>query len=147
MTDTTPLTHRPLPTDSDLQRLLGDLLRSAVRRQLWFIFMDEDHRVAGPLMPCADLPDDPYEPTETADLGTHPVSVVLARRLSMIGEVVGASRVVLVWERTGAASLTANDREWARALADGCREVGMPLRAQFLLHDRGVAPVALDDLL
>jgi len=144
MTNMTPLTDRPLVTDSDLQRWLGDLLQSAVRRQLWFIFLDDDHRVVGPLMPCADLPGDPHERAETPDLGTLPVSRVLAHRLRMIAEVVNARQCVLVWERTGDSALTAADRDWPQAMAHACGEVGVAVRAQFLLHDHGVAPLGSD---
>lgn len=147
MTKKDPIMDRPLSSDVDLQRWLATLLREAIRPQLWMIFLDAQSRVVDPLMPMADLPVDPHQRTETEDLGTLPHATALAHRLSMIAELIGATQAVLVWERPSEARLRPDDRAWARAMAEACREVDMPLRAQFLLEDAGVSALAPDDLM
>ncbi len=145
MTPTAPPDSGPLTTDVELQRWLDELLRGATRPQLWLIFLDDEARVVPPLMPCGDLPPDPYMPTPTDDLGVLPVVSVLAARVGALVELLGAAQAVLVWERPGTARLSPIDRGWASGMARACSEAGVPLRAQCLLHDGGSIVLAADD--
>ena len=98
-------------------------------------------------MPMADLPDDPDETTETDDLGEVTHAALLAQRAGMLREVTGNEAMVLAWERLGASAITDDDRSWARAMADAAAQYAVPLRAQFIVHDRGVRQLHPDDYL
>ena len=137
--------HRPLPTDDDLQDLLGGLLEGALRRQLWFVFLDAENRITGPLMPMDDYPHYPDQACITPDRGPMTMIEVLALRLRTICEMVDAETTVLVWERCGTDAVTPDDRLWAHAAATEMRKNGPNLRAQLLLHDAGVRLLTPDD--
>lgn len=147
MTNTDPdlHLHGPLRTDDQLRLALEDLLVSADREQLWFLFLDEDDRLTGPLMPGDEYPEDPVEAIETDDLGTVPAARVIAIRLRLIAEIVDAHRIVLVWERPGPDELDRPTRAWVKAMAAECRAVDVRLRAQLLLHDDGMRMLVPDD--
>ena len=138
---TTDGTHGPIPTDEDIRQRVTDLLRNAVRRQWWTLYLDDQDVQRPVLMPMAGYPEDPYEPCG-AD-GT--VADVLADRLASIVGEIGAAKVVFVWERPGNDELTSGDREWAGALGAACRAAGVKVRAQLVLHDRGVRWIAPDE--
>lgn len=147
MTNTDPdlHLHGPLRTDDQLRLALEDLLIGANLEQLWFIFLDEDDRITGPLMPGDGCPDDPGDLVETADLGPVPAARVLALRLGLIGELVDAHQVVLVWERPGPDELDGGTRAWVKAMAAACRAADVRVRGQFLLHDDGLRMLVPDD--
>jgi hypothetical protein len=135
----------PLRTDHQLRIALEDLLERANLAQLWVIFLDADDRLTGPFMPGDGFPDDPLELVRTDDLGEVPVAHVLAERVKMMIEAVGAARAVLVWERPGADGLTPDVRAWVREMALACRANGAALRAQLLLHNNGLRMLVPDD--
>ena len=71
---------------------------------------------------------------------------VLANRLVSIVAGIEAAKVVFVWERPGASDeLTTDDRAWAAALGAACRDAGVAVRAQLILHDNGVRWIAPDE--
>ncbi len=137
--------HGPLRTDDQLRLALEDLLIGANLEQLWFIFLDEGDRLTGPLMPGDGYPDDPADLIETDDLGAVTAARVLAMRLGLIGELVDAHHVILVWERPGTDELDAQTRTWVRSMAAECRAGDIRLRGQFLLHDEGMRMLVPDD--
>ncbi|QKJ18732.1 hypothetical protein [Microbacterium hominis] len=137
--------HEPLRTDDQLRLALEDLLQCANLPQLWFIFLDEDQHLVGPFMPGDGYPDDPAQPVDTDDLGTVPSAEVMAVRVGMIAELVGAAHAVLVWERPGPDRLTEGVRAWVRAVAAACLAREVSLRAQLLLHDDGLRMLVPDD--
>lgn len=148
MTDIDPrLDHdRVLHHDSELEEVLELLLTHAMNaRQVWLLFLDDDHRLVGAIMPCDDYPDDPDDVSATEDLGVVPFADVLAHRLGEIFDVVGATRVVLVWERLGPREFAGDELRWARAMAAACAAAGVGLRAQFLLYGGGVRQLTTDD--
>jgi hypothetical protein len=125
----------PLETDDALQRRVADLVGRANRRQLWLLFLDEDHVQLPVLIPIDDLPTQP-QPGD---------GEMLAGALATTAEVIGAAWVVLVWERYADDTLTALDRRWASVAHDACDDRGVPLRAMLLSHRRGVRWIAQDD--
>jgi hypothetical protein len=131
----------PLTTDHAVQRRVAELLQGALRRQWWTLYLDEDDVQLPLLMPMADYADRPDEPW--GDDGT--AAQVLANRLADIAGEVGAARLIFVWERPGSAESTPADRDWARELSAACRAVGVAVRAQLILHDRGARWFAPDD--
>lgn len=144
-TDINPYVHEPLRTDDQLRLVLEDLLETANLPQLWFIFLDDEARLTGPFMPGDGFPDDPLELVDTEDLGTVTAAQLLGARVCMITEVVGAASAVLVWERPGRDALSPETRAWVREMAHACRDADVSLRAQFLLHDRGLRMLVPDD--
>ncbi|MFB7249940.1 hypothetical protein [Microbacterium sp. NPDC056234] len=148
MTDTnTTLRELVLDHDDDLRDLLQVLLRQANLRQMWLMFIDEHGRLGDPLMPMNDYPDDPHEEVEVDDLGLVDQAHLLMHRSGLLREATGNASVVLVWERVGPSTLDEDDRAWASAMADAASSLAVPLRAQFLLHNRGVRQLHPDDYL
>ena len=132
----------PVPTDRDIERRVADLLQRAIRRQWWTLYLDDDDVQRPVLMPMAGYPEHPHEPF--GDEGT--VAEVLASRLASIVADTEAAKVIFVWERPGGDELTAADRTWAGALGAACLAAGVAVRAQLILHDRGVRWIAPDDV-
>jgi hypothetical protein len=88
------------------------------------------------LIPIESLPTEPTN--EQTD-------EVINRVRELMGEI-GASAIIIVLERYGAASLTAQDVAWARSLRAGCADKGVSLRAQLLSHRTGVRWITDDEL-
>lgn len=148
MTDTNiPLKDRPLESGEDLRSLIEFLLDRANRRQMWLLFIDDRGCLGDPLMPMDDYPDDPTLITSADDLGEVDQATLLMSRIGMLREMTGNEAVVLVWERLGSSVVGVEGREWARAMRDAATALEVPLRAQFVLHNRGVRELALDDIL
>lgn len=137
----------PLTDDVLLQERIRFLLRRANVRQFWMLFLYDDDVQAEVLMPCDDLPADPDVVVQTEDLGRAPYAVVLASRIAHIMSEFGLAQAVFVWERRGDSVARTEERVWARTLAQACRAAGAQVRAQFLLHDRGVRLLTPDDYL
>lgn len=131
----------PITTDREVEERVALLLRNAIRRQWWTLYLDDDDVQLPILMPMAGYPERPDLPS--GEGGT--VAQLIADRLSGIILQVGAAKVVFVWERPGGADSTSGDRQWARALAEACRTEGVAVRAQLILHDSGVRWFADDD--
>jgi sugar phosphate isomerase/epimerase len=125
----------PLQTDADIEHRVAELIGRANLRQLWLLFLDELNVQLPLLIPVDGLP---TEPT------TELTASVLARVDDLMGEI-GAASVVLVWERYGAATLTAQDAAWARSLHEACDNARVPLRAMLLSHRTGVCFLAEHD--
>lgn len=138
--------NRVLTTDADLHDLLGLLLQRANQRQFWMVFIGADGRVAGPLMPMADHPSTPEQLCDTLDLGTVPFAEVIVNRAGSVCEMIGEVSVVFVWERIGPPKPNRLDLRWARAIAREAERVGVPIRAQFILHTGGVRQLAAEEL-
>lgn len=137
----------PLTDDLLLEERIRFLLRRANRRQFWMLFLGDDDVQADVVMPCDDLPADPDAVLDTEDLGRAPYAVVLATRVAQIMTDFGFAQAVFVWERPGGSVARAEERGWARALAEACAGHGARVRAQFLLHDHGVRLLTPDDYL
>ena len=136
-----------LESDDDLRDALELLLQRANQRQFWLLFIDGRGRLGEPLMPMADYPTDPLEAVMSEDLGELPQAQLLAHRIGMLRELTGNTAVVLVWERIGDEVLEEEVRVWVRAMKRQTAQLGIPLRAQYLLHNRGVRQLHADDWL
>ncbi|MCR2782987.1 MULTISPECIES: DUF2599 domain-containing protein [unclassified Microbacterium] len=142
-----PIQSPPLTDDLRLQEYLEPLLQSATRRQLWLFFLDADDRLDGPVLPVGELPGDPAVVVQVDDFGDGPFADVLGARLSLLMRELEFAQIVLVWERPGGAKVRAEERAWGRALGGALRANGARVRAQFVLHDRGMQIIAPDDLM
>lgn len=148
MTDTEiPLRDRPVRTDEELRALLEVLLLRANHRQMWLMFIDDRGCLGDPIMPMADYPDDPRELTTVDDLGEVTQAHLLMQRAGMLREITGGAAIVLAWERVGSSVSGVEDREWSQAMQAAATALDIPLRAQFLVHSRGVRHLPLDDCL
>jgi sugar phosphate isomerase/epimerase len=127
----------PLITDADIERRVNQLIGRANVRQLWLLFLDEEFLQLPEIMPIVGMPSDP---SDTA------ASVVVGEIVEAMNKI-GASSVVMVWERYASASLTPQDAAWARALHETCADHGIRLRAMLLSHRTGVRWMAADDYL
>lgn len=141
------LREHMLESDDDLRDALELLLQQASQRQLWLLFIDGRGRIGEPLMPMADYPEDPIEAVTTEDLGEVTHAHLLSQRIGMLRELTGNAAVVLVWERVGGEVVEDDVRVWARAMKRQAALLGIPLRAQFLLHAHGVRQLHADDVL
>lgn len=146
MTETADSLHdRILHTDDDLREALEVLLERANIRQMWLVFIDQSGCLGGPLMPMNDYPADPAEFVEVDDLGVVTHAQLLMSRAGSLRTITGNAEVVLVWERTGDEGVLAADAAWAQAMAESAQMFEVPLRAQFILHSRGVRQLHPDD--
>lgn len=146
MTPTNPaFRDRVLHRDDDLRDIVQQLLQRAERRRLWVLFLDERGCLADPLIPLSDLPDDPEASVMTGDLGDVTHAYALAHRIGLLLECTENASAVLAWERLGPSRIGDVDRAWSRAVAAAGQEHGVPIRAQFLVHDLGVRQVHPDD--
>jgi hypothetical protein len=126
----------PLTTDDDIERRVADLIGRANSRQLWLLFLDEVDVQLPLLIPIEGLPPEPTD--EQAD------GVIDSVRLLM-GEI-GASAVIMVLERYGPVTLTAQDAALVRSLRRGCDKHGVLLRAQLLSHRTGVRRIGAEEV-
>ncbi|KDA06900.1 hypothetical protein DC31_06560 [Microbacterium sp. CH12i] len=114
---------------------------------MWLMFMDGRGCLGDPLMPMDDYPDDPYAVVDVDDLGTVTEAHVLMHRAGMLRQMTDNASVVLAWERVGTDAVGDDDRVWARAMAEAAELLDVPLRAQFIVHARGVRQLHPDDYL
>ena len=131
--------------DARLHELIELMLTAAIRRQLWLLFLDGADRMSEVIMPTDDFPHDPHEPVVAGDLGPTTAAQLLAARLPLMCEAVGASQLVLVWEREGDDEFPDEELAWARAMAEALHGTHVRLRAQFMLHDDGLRALTPDD--
>ena len=142
-----PLKDRVLDHDDDLTEAVELLLQRANQRQVWLMFMDERGCLGGPLMPMSDYPVDPNQEIEIDDLGTVTQAYLLMNRAGALLTATGNASVVLAWERRGAAVVGDDDRNWARAMTEAAQAQDVHLRAQFIVHARGVRQLHSGDYL
>ena len=125
----------PLTTDALIEQRVGSLVGRAQNRQIWLLFVGQNHVQSPLVLPISDVPVAP----SCDDLDNW---CELVRGTT---EAVDAVEVIVVVERYGPERLTDADRAWARMLSDGCRVAGVALRAVLLSHRHGVRLLAPDD--
>jgi hypothetical protein len=122
-------------SDAEIEQRVADLIGRANSRQLWLLFLDEFAVQLPLLIPIESFPSEP---------SVDEAEGVILRTRELMGEI-GASEVVIVLERYGAPTLTAQDAAWARALHAACEGQCVALRAQLLSHRTGVRWIAADE--
>jgi hypothetical protein len=125
---------RPLTTDALIEERIGSLVGRACRRQLWFLFLNENDVQLPIIMPVGDPP--PMPDGSVASLARVIAEGVAAQ---------AARSVIVVLERYADATFTAADAAWARALTAAFEPVGLPVRCVLISHRRGVRWFAQDD--
>jgi hypothetical protein len=137
----TPLSHGdaellPLSTDSEIESRVADLIGRANSRQLWLLFLDDADVQLPVLIPMDSLPSEPAR----GEVET------IVDNLRELMHTIGASALITVLERYGAATLTDQDRLWIVSLRDCCERQSVRLRAQLLSHRGGVRWIGDDEL-
>lgn len=128
-------THeQPLTTDEQVLERVGLLVRNALRRQLWLMFLDGDDRQLPVLMPT-DVPANPRS-ADPSDL---------ARFIHGVNDDLGASSIVVALERRGSDEISDDDRAWFRLVQGAAAMADLRLRGPVLVHTRGVRWVAVED--
>jgi hypothetical protein len=125
----------PLTTDALIEQRVDSLIGRAQNRQIWLLFLDQNHVQSPLVLPISDVPVSP----SPDDLDNW------CELIRGTTEAVDAADVVVVLERYASERLTDADKGWARLVRDGCRVAGVTLRAVALSHRRGVRLLAADD--
>lgn len=125
----------PLTTDALIEQRVDSLIGRAQNRQIWLLFLDQNHVQSPLVLPVSDVPVAPA----ADDLDNW------CELLRGTTEAVDANDVIVVIERYAPERLTDADRAWARILSDGCRVAGVSLRAVVLSHRNGVRLLAAED--
>jgi len=125
----------PLTTDALIEARVGSLIGRAQNRQIWLLFLDQNHVQSPLVLPISDVPVAPA----ADDLDNW------CELIRGTTEAVDAADVIVVIERYAPDRLTDADRGWARLLSDGCRVAGVTLRAVVLSHRNGVRLLAAED--
>ena len=124
----------PLLSEVQIEERVRALIGRACRRQLWFLFLDEN-RVQLPLL--IPLDDHPGVPDDTV----HD----LARGMRQAMDAAGAESIIVVMERYASSALAPADVSWAKAIHEAFDLEGLPLQGVLLSHSRGVRWIAQDD--
>ncbi len=128
--------HASLADDEALLKRIRDVVEGAYRRQLWLMFLDDEHRQL-PIVIPHDVPSNPNRGHHT---GFRPFIAGLVEELR-------PASVVVVLERPGTDDLRRGDREWFAVVDDACRAAGVVRRGPILAHDDGFRWIAAEDLL
>jgi hypothetical protein len=126
----------PLTTDEEVAARLGLILATAIRRQIWFMFLDDDGQQLPVIIPSYV----PARPRPREERG-------MARFLKHAADEVGAATVIVTFERRAGTDLTDADRVWLRSLRSSCEQAGVAFRGPFLCHREGVRVVAPEEYL
>ena len=119
-----------LETDDEIVARVRELVRNAIRHQVWLMFLNAERRQLPVIMPT-DVPPAPDE-DDPSRIGAF------IRELAAELE---ASTVVVTYERVGGDQLTDADRVWLRALHEACENSRVAFSGPHLCHRRGVRAV------
>jgi hypothetical protein len=121
----------PLRTDEDILARVGELIgaKDRHRQSLWLFFFDREMRQMPVVVPVDDVPDrpDPLLAGNTCWIITQ-----------VLADTEPAGSAVIALTRPGPAEFGAIERHWHRALTDGGRQHGTPLRMLCLATPDGV---------
>jgi hypothetical protein len=121
----------PLQGDDEIVERVRQLVRAAIRRQVWLMFLDSGGRQL-PLIIPTEVPPSPGE--EDAP-----------RVAGFVRELAGdlpAGTVIVTYERVASDQLSEPDRVWLRTLREACELSGVAYSGPHLCHRRGVRAVA-----
>jgi hypothetical protein len=125
---------QPLTTDALIEERVAALVGRACRRQLWFLFLDENQVQLPLLIPVGDPPITPDASVRT-----------LAQAIAVAMDAEAAASVIVVIERYADPAITPSDTAWARAIGDAFNELGIVVQCFLVSHRRGVRWLAADD--
>ena len=128
------LPNLPLRTDEALLERVRALVQPALRRQLWFLLLDERDCQLPVLLPM-DIPARPA-PGETG--GIADFAEALAEFLDAVAAAGAAASLVIVYERPGPAELRTADGVWFRFLGEVEALARTPIRALAFVAGRQV---------
>jgi len=140
----------PVRTDEELLDRVQAIIRSGIRRQLWFLLLDERDCQLPVVMPM----DIPVRPRPAPGEHLVDAATALAAFIDLLVETSHAAKVVIVYERPGAGELRPADLAWVAHLAEVDARAATPLRAVVMasarrfrvLHsDRGAPPASGSD--
>jgi hypothetical protein len=115
----------PMTTDADLLVMANELVGSAIRRQTWLLFLDEEQRLSPTVGPMDGIP---------VDADPAHIALFADRLTQMVASLPDTASVLLVWERPGSADVRMQEADWIAGLA----ATDAPIRAQMLASDDGV---------
>lgn len=115
--------------DAVLERVTA-LIRNAIRRQVWLMFLDAERRQLPVLLPT-EIPASPGE--DDAQL--------IGDFISTMASELDARTAVITLERAGSPELSDTDRAWLATLLDSGEASGVPFHGPYLCHRRGVRRV------
>jgi len=127
----------PLSSPAAIEERVRLLIGRAARRQIWLLFLDDEHRQLPLLVPVQDPPGRPAVDDDRK----------FAAVLAHVEEQTGARGFVAVLERFGGMTLTPADAAWARVLTEAASLSPLRLHGLLLSHARGVRWMAPDDYL
>lgn len=130
------IAHVSLAADEVLLDRVRDIVEGAFRRQLWLMFLDEEHRQ----LPIVIPHDVPGSPNRSHRTGFRPFIAELVDEIR-------PTSIVAVLERPGPDIVRRGDREWFAVVDDACRAAGVVPRGPILAHDDGFRWIAAEDLL
>jgi hypothetical protein len=130
------IAHVSLAADETLLDRVRDIVEGAYRRQLWLMFLDEEHRQ----LPIVIPHDVPSSPNRSHRAGFRPFIAELVDEIR-------PTSIVAVLERPGPDIVRRGDREWFAVVDDACRAAGVVPRGPILVHDDGFRWIASEDLL
>jgi hypothetical protein len=119
-----------LDTDADVLARVTALVRNAIKRQVWLMFLDADRRQLPVLLPT-EVPTSPQE---------DDIELIGSFIRTMVSEVDAVFAIVTL-ERPGTPDLTDADRAWLETLHCAAEASGVPFHGPYLCHRRGVRAV------
>lgn len=119
-----------LTTDSDLLARVNALVRNAIKRQVWLMFLDAERRQLPVLLPT-EIPAGP---------GDEDAELIGSFIRTMMSEVDAATAVITL-ERPGPSDLNESDRAWLDTLRRAAETAEVDFAGPFLCHRRGVRAV------
>jgi hypothetical protein len=128
--------HLSLADDEALLDRVRDIVEGAYRRQLWLMFLDDEHCQL-PIVIPHDVPSSPNRAHRT---GFRPFIAELVDEIR-------PTAIVAVLERPGPDTVRRGDREWFAVVDRACGAVGVVRRGPILAHDDGFRWIASEDLL
>ena len=124
--------HHPLTTRGEILERVDDLVGTAVARQLWLLFVDEDDVQLPILVPLDHIP---VRPSDRERRSIEFLIDSVCAECDWAGTPVAG--VIVVHERYASPQLQNADREWARTVRDVVVDSGLAFRAAAISHSSG----------
>jgi len=122
----------PIRTDDEVLERVRAIVGQGVRRQLWFLLLDERDCQLPVVIPM----DIPPRPRPAPGEGIVDAATAIAEFLDLLLETAQAAKVVIVYERPGPAELRPADLAWLAHIAEVDARASAPLRALVVASSR-----------